>query len=276
MDDISINNNQEAEATINNRIELFRKSLKIKDRLILSMDVPDRQSVLKIIEEISDEISTIKIGLELIYNEGLSIIKVIKKSGYNVMLDAKLMDIPNTVSKALNGILNLGVKMVTLHILGGSDMLKKAKSTLEEESKSKDIIAPLLFGVSVLTSLNDKDLEDFGFKINFEEVVKNLVNIAIKSGIDGIICSPNEVKLLRELYGYNFLIATPGIRLLEENVDDQKRVNTPEKAIKDGADFIIVGRSIINSQDKKDLIELYLKKIEKALIGSRLVENEGN
>ncbi len=276
MDDNLINNNQATKDKSNKRIELFRKSLKIEDRLILSMDVPDKQSALEIIKEISDEISTIKVGLELIYNEGLSIIKVIKKSGYNIMLDAKLMDIPNTVSKALNGILNLGVKMVTLHTFGGSDMLKKAKSTLEEGSKSKDIIAPLLFGVSVLTSLDDKDLEDFGFKINFEEVVKNLVNIAIKSGIDGIICSPNEVKLLRKLYGYNFLIATPGIRLLEENVDDQKRINTPEKAIKDGADFIIVGRSIINSQDKKSLIKLYLEKIKKALIESRTNENESN
>ena len=245
--------------------ENIRKNLKIKDRLILSLDVSGKSEALEVLKKADNKISTIKVGLELIYNEGLSIVDLIKKAGYKVMLDAKLMDIPNTVAGAAKGISKLDVNMITLHTFGGSSMIRSANETLARSSSQNNKSKPLFFGVTVLTSLDDSDLESFGFKISYMDLVLRMAKIGVESGIDGIVCSPNEVDLLRKNLGINFLIATPGIRLSDDNTADQKRINTPEKAIKDGADFIIVGRSIIKSLDIKNTIDIFLKKIESGL-----------
>jgi len=243
--------------------ENIRKNLNIRDRLILSMDVPTKNEVLSILGEIKNSISTIKIGLELIYNEGIDIVNTITDSGYKVLLDAKLMDIPNTIAGALKGISKLEVSMITIHTFGGSGMLIRAREELEKISENNNTTRPLLFGVTVLTSLDDSDLNSFGFRTDYSSVVKNLARNAINSKIDGIICSPNEVSMLRESFGDNFLIATPGIRLPEDKAGDQKRYNTPEKAIDDGADFIIVGRSILKSKNKPETVKNYLGRMER-------------
>jgi orotidine-5'-phosphate decarboxylase len=243
----------------------IRKSLKIKDRLILSLDVPGKTEALEVLKKAGNRISTIKVGLELIYNEGLGIIDLVKKTGYKVMLDAKLMDIPNTIAGAARGISGLDVSIVTLHTFGGSAMIRTADDTLTQLSIQKNKNRPLLFGVTVLTSLDSKDLESFGFKTSYLDLVLRMAKIGLESGINGIICSPNEVAFLRKNLGRNFLIATPGIRLSEDSSGDQKRINTPEKAVRDGADFLIVGRSIINSKDIKSTIDLFLEKIESGI-----------
>jgi len=253
----------------NPNINAIRKSLKPEDRLILSLDVSNKFEAMEVLKKAEGSISTIKIGLELIYNEGLGIVDVVKKSGYKVLLDAKLMDIPNTIAGALRGISKLDIRMITIHAFGGSSMLKIAVETLSEIYNIKQKNRPLLFGVTVLTSLDDNDLENFGFNIKFFELVLKMAKIAIDGGADGIICSPNEVKFLREQFGYDFFIATPGIRLAEDDTGDQKRINTPEMAIRDGSDFIIVGRSIIKSTDIRGKINLYLKKIERELINAK-------
>ncbi|MDD3520247.1 MAG: orotidine-5'-phosphate decarboxylase [Actinomycetota bacterium] len=243
--------------------EKIRKNLKTKDRLILSMDVPNKNEVLSILRELENSISTVKIGLELIYNEGTKIIDTVIDCGYKVLLDAKLMDIPNTIAGALKGISKLGVSMITMHTFGGSGMMTRAKEELLQISSKNGVMSPLLFGVTVLTSLDDSDLNAFGFKTDYASIVKNLARTAIESKIDGIICSPNEVSVLRESFGNDFLIATPGIRLPEDDAGDQKRYNTPEKAIDDGADFIIVGRSIIKSKNKIGTVSNYLERMER-------------
>lgn len=245
--------------------ENIRKNLKIKDRLILSLDVSGKPEALEVLKKADNKISTVKVGLELIYNEGLSIVDLVKKAGYKVMLDAKLMDIPNTVAGAAKGISKLDVNMITLHTFGGSSMIRSANEMLAESSRQNNKNKPLFFGVTVLTSLDDSDLESFGFKISYMELVLRMAKIGVESGIDGIVCSPNEVDLLRKNLGINFLIATPGIRLSDDNAADQKRINTPQKAIKDGADFIIVGRSIIKSLDIKNTIDIFLGEIESGL-----------
>jgi orotidine-5'-phosphate decarboxylase len=243
----------------------LRKNIKIKDRLILSLDVPGKNEALEVLRQADNKISTIKVGLELLFSEGLSVVDLVKKSGYKVMLDAKLMDIPNTISGAARGISKLDVNIITLHTFGGSSMIKSANDTLAQLSSQSSKSKPLFFGVTVLTSLDDSDLESFGFKIKYMELVLNMAKIGIESGIDGIVCSPNEVGYLRKNLGYNFLIATPGIRLEEDSTADQKRINSPEKALRDGADFIIVGRPIIKSHDIKNTIDIFLEKIESEL-----------
>ena len=245
-----------------NKTGNIRKNIKIKDRLILSLDVSGKTEALEVLKQADNRISTIKVGLELIYNAGLNIVDIVKKSGYKVMLDAKLMDIPNTIAGAARGISRLDVNIITLHTFGGASMIKSANDTMTHLCSLNNKSKPLFFGVTVLTSLDDSDLESFGFKIKYTELVLNMARIGIESGIDGIVCSPNEVSLLRKNLGSNFLIAAPGIRLAEDSSSDQKRINTPEKAIKDGADFIIVGRPIIKSNNIKNTIELFLEKIE--------------
>jgi orotidine-5'-phosphate decarboxylase len=241
------------------------KDLKVCDRLIISLDVSSKKEVINLCKKINNSVTTLKLGLELIYSNGLSIIDTVKSFGYKVMLDAKLMDIPNTISNAVAAITKLGVDKITIHTLGGERMLKDAKSRLREECYKINIAAPMLFAVTILTSLDSGDLINLGFKADPLHSVLNLAKIAVESGIDGIICSPDEVKSVRERLGYNFYIATPGIRLSEDLKSDQKRFSTPSSAIKDGADYIVVGRSITLKENITDTVNNILYEIERSL-----------
>jgi orotidine-5'-phosphate decarboxylase len=240
------------------------KKLLPGDRLIISIDTSKKSDVISLCKKIDGKVSTLKIGLELIYGVGLDVIGTVRSFGYRVMLDTKLLDIPNTVEKAARAIGDLGVHAVTIHTLGGLQMLKKTRVTLEEQAKSNARFRPLLFGVTILTSLDDSDLESLGFKEDFYHSVFNLTKIALDAGMDGVICSPNEVEKVRKKFGTGFYIATPGIRLPRDAKGDQKRISTPAEAIANGADFIIVGRSITGSKDTGKTINLYLKEIERA------------
>ncbi len=239
--------------------------LLLRDRLIIVIDTNNKNEVISLCKKISGKVSTVKIGLELIYSVGLGIVDTIKSFGYKVMLDAKLFDIPNTVKSAAEAIGGLGVSAVTIHTLGGRQMLEQAREILEKQSESRAKFRPLLFGVTILTSLDDKDLKALGFREDFMYSVLNLAGVAIDAGTDGIICSPNEVKAIRKKFGNGFYIATPGIRLPEDAAGDQKRINTPEEAMSRGADFLIVGRSITTREDVGGTIDLYLEKIERTL-----------
>ena len=249
----------------NTEIELKRKRLKTTDRLIVSLDVSSRKEAIQLCKKIDNKVSTLKIGLELLYSVGLDAIRIVKSFGYKVLMDAKLHDIPNTVCMAAAAISRLNIEMITVHILGGSEMLKRAKNKVHLLSADKGRLPPLLFGVSILTSLDNMDLESFGFSDGYLSSVLKLAEVAINSSLDGIICSPNEVRLLREKYGNSFYIATPGIRLKEDSQRDQKRFNTPGKAILDGADIIIAGRSITKKDNVGETVDIFLEKIEKAL-----------
>jgi len=152
-----------------------------------------------------------------------------------------------------------------MHTLSGRQVLISAQEVIEKQVKLESKLKPLLFGVTILTSLDDDDLKTLGFKENFFYSVLNLSRIAVESGLDGIICSPNEVKIIRENLGDDFYIATPGIRLSEDSAGDQKRINTPEEAILKGADFIIMGRSITTKEDIARTIESCLEEIERSL-----------
>ena len=236
--------------------------LKPEDRLIVVIDVDKKSGLTSLLSAIGGKVTIVKLGLEMIYSVGLDVVGTAKSFGYKVMLDAKLMDIPNTIKGASGAIVALGPSIVTANTLGGKKMLEEAISSMEEQSKKNNNIRPLLFGVSVLTSLDDSDLGAMGFKQGYLPTVKKLVGMALDAGVDGIVCSPREVEPLRDEFGDDFYIATPGIRLAEDCIGDQKRVNTPEEAISAGADMIIVGRSITAKEDIGEAIDIYLKKIK--------------
>ena len=258
-----------------NKIERARKLLKPGDRLIVSIDVSSKRKLISLLKKIGGRITTVKLGLELIYSLGLGIIETVKSFGYKVMLDGKLMDIPNTVAKAAVAIGKLDVEMITLHALGGKNMMSGAVENLKIQEAERLKKRPLLMGVTILTSLDDSDLEEMGFKSGFDHTVPGLVKLAIEAGLDGIVCSPNEVGTLRNDFGEGFYIATPGIRLAGDGSGDQKRVNTPGQALLQGADFLVVGRSITGKADVSGAVKLYLEKIEGAMGTYNLKERKG-
>lgn len=239
--------------------------LKTEDRLIISIDTGKKSQLISTCHKIGGLVSTVKLGLEMIYNVGLEAVDTARSFGYRVMLDAKLMDIPNTVGGAARGIAVLCPSIVTIHALGGGKMIKHARDTLNKESEKKVNRPPLLFAVTILTSLDDGDLRCMGFAGNHLDTVTALAEVALKSGADGIICSPNEVKNIRDKLGNDFYIATPGIRIAGDSHGDQKRVNTPGEAVKAGADILIVGRSVTGKNDFPEAVESIKREIKEAL-----------
>jgi len=248
-----------------NQADTSRKNIPLRDRLIISIDVSSKQELLSLCSRIENRVSTLKLGLEVIYNCGPDIVRTVKGCGYSVMFDAKLHDIPNTVMGAVSAIVNLGVTKITIHASGGPEMLRKATEQTRVQSGKLNIVPPVLFAVTILTSLDEDDLAEIGYKDSLRVSVLNLARLAISCGIEGIVCSPEEVVYLRENLGSGFFIATPGIRLTEDSLDDQKRTSTPYNAVKNGADFIIAGRSVTLKTDPGKAIEGILDEIKGAL-----------
>ncbi len=225
--------------------------------VIIALDFDDKEKVynfLKPFEE--DNVKPfVKIGMELYYKEGNEIVKQLKQKGYKVFLDLKLHDIPNTVTNALKVLKDLNVDIINVHAFGSKDMLKKASEVFKNSNT-------MLIGVSVLTSLDEEQLKFLTIEKPVNEVVLTLATLCKDCGLDGLVCSPLEVKELKHKLGDEFKLITPGIRISGE-VQDQKRVLTPKEAGKKGSDYIVVGRDITLAQDP---LKVY-KKIKKDFLG---------
>ena len=199
-----------------------------------------------------------KIGMEFFYNfglEGVSKIRKIKKNA-KLFLDLKLHDIPNTVEKSIYPLVTkVKPYMLTLHVAGGKKMLQESVAAATKAAIEYNIKKPLLLGVTVLTSLNNKDFKEMGHSVLIEDYVKNYSKIAINANLEGIVCSPLEVELIKKLYGDNLKLVTPGIRLKKNPNDDQSRFLSPKEAFKMGSDFIVMGRPLINSTNPNEVIE---------------------
>ena len=241
---------------------------KIKDRLIIALDTSSEDEVLKLIKTLSDKVGYFKVGLELFTCFGPRIIQIIKESGNKVFFDGKFLDIPNTVSKAVSNMVKHRVDMINVHMSGGGKMLKVAKNSLIQTAKEENVDPPKLLGVTVLTSITNEVLQnDLKVKSQIDEYVLHLTIYALETKLDGIICSPNEAKIIREASKDNkdFLIVTPGIRPLWAETNDQERIATPQYAIKSGATHIVVGRPITSAKDPQDAVKKILDEIEEAL-----------
>jgi orotidine-5'-phosphate decarboxylase len=224
--------------------------MELKDKLIVAIDMSDSREVEKLCRELDNSVGILKIGLELIYSQGLDILKMVRDSGYQIFLDAKLHDIPEQVSRSCAAVAKLGVRMVTLHTLGGYNMLHKSVEKVKEASAGLGIESPLLLGVTILTSLDDSDLEEMGFRSRVQDTVLRLADLAVRAGLDGIVCSAQEASLIKAKYGDRLIVVTPGIRPAGQEPGDQKRVVTPAEAMKVGIDYIVVGRPITEAQDR--------------------------
>ncbi len=220
----------------------------ILEKVIIALDVDgieEAENFLKILSGID----IFKIGPRLFIKYGTKIVDLIHKNGKKVFLDLKFHDIPNTVYHSVREATKLGIYMFTIHALGGKEMIKWAVQGAGEESEKLGIERPKVMGVTILTSMDEKNTEEIGFGYGVEELVKRLSILAYENGADGVIASPREIKVIREITGRNFLIATPGIRF-EEGKDDQKRTLSPAEAISLGANYLVIGRPILKEPER--------------------------
>ncbi len=216
--------------------------------VIVALDTTDLSKIDFLLNKLKQLVSVFKIGMQSYTKFGLDIVKRVQDKGYNVFLDLKFFDIPNTVEKAVQSAMENNIFMLTLHTMGGQEMLKKAVSI------KKGNIYPYLLGVTVLTSMDNSDLKEIGITKDIEQFVPYLAKMGKNSGIDGVIASPLEIEKIRNSCGEHFLIVTPGIRK-ELTTDDQKRTLTPLEAINRGANYIVVGRPVLESSDPVGYIE---------------------
>lgn len=228
-----------------------------KDKIILALDVNNQAYALDIVDRFSENIDIFKVGLELYTSAGPSVVKEIQNRGKKVFLDLKFHDIPNTVTRAALAASRLGVYMFNVHTSSGIDAMKSCHDEVVELCLKENLDRPLMLGVTVLTSLSPEMLKDeFGIQHSLRTHVKHLSALARDSGLDGVIASGHEVALIRRHCGNEFIIITPGIRPSWYPPDDQHRTMTPRQAIKEGADYLVVGRSILNQQDPLKALDL--------------------
>ncbi|HJF39311.1 orotidine-5'-phosphate decarboxylase, partial [Thomasclavelia spiroformis] len=208
----------------------------------------NKVEVKEFLEKFKDEKLYVKVGMELFYGEGIEMVKMIKEMGHNIFLDLKLHDIPNTVKSAMKQLAKLDVDMVNVHASGGKAMMKAAIEGLEEGKIGNE--RPKCIAVTCLTSLDQEVLNnELLIEKPLEEVVLKWANNAKEAGLDGVVCSPLESKIIHDNLGVDFLTVTPGIRLASDSVNDQKRVTTPAMARELTSSYIVVGRTITGSDD---------------------------
>ena len=227
------------------------------DKLILALDVSDSYSALEIIDKFSTYINIYKVGLELFTAAGPGIVEDIQKRGKKVFLDLKFHDIPNTVTKAALSATRLGVYMFNVHTSGGFEMMRKCKDSVVEMCLKENLERPKILGVTVLTSLSKEILTDeLGIQYGLRTHVRHLSSLALKAGLDGVVASAREVELIRNHCGKGFIIVTPGIRPSWAPPDDQKRTLTPKEAIREGSDYLVIGRAVLQQPDPIKAVEL--------------------
>lgn len=212
--------------------------------IIVALDAKSQYDALKIADQLDPSLCRVKVGKELFTHEGPSIVKTLQNKGFEVFLDLKFHDIPNTTAQAVCAAADLGVWMVNVHASGGRKMMETCVERLEAGQYPTQLIA-----VTVLTSQTRDDLRDIGLDIEPFEQVKRLAKLTQESGLDGVVCSAQEAPLLRKELGQDFALVTPGIRPAGSSADDQKRIVTPKQAMLDGSTHLVIGRPITQSTD---------------------------
>ncbi len=213
-------------------------------RVIVALDFPDQSSAMQLVERLDPARCRLKVGKEMFTRYGPPLVEALRKRDFELFLDLKFHDIPNTVAAACDAAADLGVWMMNLHASGGRRMMEAARERLAQRGSS-----PLLVAVTILTSLATEDLSEVGFSGEPAENVLRLASLTRESGLDGVVCSPREASMIRRRVGDDFLLVTPGVRPKRAAADDQRRVMTPSEAIIAGASYLVIGRPITAAAD---------------------------
>ena len=219
-------------------------------KIIVALDYEKEAEALALVDQIDPSLCRLKVGKEMFTTLGINFVKQLHQRNFDVFLDLKYHDIPNTVARAVRSAADLGVWMVDLHASGGLRMMEEAKRILEPYGKD----APLLIAVTVLTSMEDLDLLQIGINASLMEQVLRLAHLTQRAGLDGVVCSPQEVEILRNACGEEFKLVTPGIRPIGADFGDQRRVMTPTAAIRAGSDYLVIGRPITKADNPVEVL----------------------
>jgi orotidine-5'-phosphate decarboxylase len=230
----------------------------MKEKVILALDVSSAKQALDLVRALHDLVGMFKVGSQLFMAEGPPVVREIIRNHGKVFLDLKFHDIPNTVTHAAVEAAHLGVSMMTIHASGGRVMMQSVSKTLHDQFGSK---RPAVVAITVLTSFDTKALFEIGLERPIEEQVVHLARFAQDCGIDGIVCSPREIRVVRKSVNPGFKIVTPGIRMPDQSVNDQQRTATPQDAIASGADYIVVGRAVTDSPDPRAAMQRLIDSI---------------
>jgi orotidine-5'-phosphate decarboxylase len=223
-----------------------------ENKIIVALDVSTKKEAVALVDQLRDQISFFKIGFQIYTAEGPEILRVVRLMGANVFLDLKVHDIPNTVARATESASNLSVQMLTIHLSGGAEMIQAATTRKGKMS---------ILGVTVLTSANERTLCETGVSESIGQHVLRLARLGVENGIDGIVASPHETKMLRAEFGDKLRIVVPGVRPSWSQAGDQKRVMTPREAIDAGADYLVIGRPITAHSNPREAVERILEEI---------------
>ncbi|MEO0248861.1 MAG: orotidine-5'-phosphate decarboxylase [candidate division WOR-3 bacterium] len=232
-----------------------------RERMILALDVDHFEEAQKLVKEFRERVGMFKVGKQLFTHCGTKIIDFIKLNKAKVFLDLKYHDIPNTVSKAGVEAMKLGVDMFNVHASGGFTMMKETRQALHDASKTLLLDRPKVIAVTVLTSIDDAELARLGLNITAAQWTQKLALLAKEAGLDGVVASGQDIEMIREVCGKEFVIVTPGVRIGEAKKDDQKRTITPAEAVQKGATYIVLGRAVTTSESPIQT----LKQIEKEI-----------
>ena len=223
--------------------------------VIVALDYPSEKETMLRVEQLEPSLCRLKVGKELFTRCGPALVKQLVDKNFDVFLDLKYHDIPNTVARACEAAADLGVWMLNVHALGGEKMMQAARQAMHSED------APLLIAVTWLTSSGQAELDALGIQSTPEEMVSRLASMTKNAGLDGVVCSAQEAPMLRRSMGEDFSLVTPGIRLADSAKDDQNRVVTPEQAIKDGASYLVIGRPITQATDPCEVLRTISRSI---------------
>ena len=233
----------------------------MRNPIIAALDVPDAETALTLARNVAPAVGAFKIGKELFTGVGPDIVRRIRETGAAVFLDLKFHDIPNTVARAVAAATRLEVQMLTLHTSGGLEMMRAAEEAAQATAREAGREAPLVLGVTVLTSMDSNTLAEVGCEPNVARQVERLAALAVRAGLRGLVCSPLELAALRQSLPASVQLVTPGIRTGAERADDQRRTLSPREAIQAGADWLVIGRPIYAAPDPRAAAERILASL---------------
>ena len=233
-----------------------------RERLIVAMDVPTMDQVTKAVDTIGDAVGYYKVGMESFYSLGQPVLEEMSERHKKVFLDLKLHDIPNTVARSIKSLCRFAPAMTTIHAAGGPSMLKAAVEAAQEGAAQWQLPRPKLLGITVLTSISEEEWTVIGSTRSVRDSVLRLASLCKEAGVDGVVASPQEAAAIRAACGKDFLIVTPGIRPANGEQGDQSRVATPGQALRDGADFLVVGRPILAAADPRAAAQSIIEEME--------------
>ncbi|MGH7967245.1 MAG: orotidine-5'-phosphate decarboxylase [Limisphaerales bacterium] len=232
----------------------------MRNPILVALDVPTAETALSVARDLAPVVGGFKIGSQLFSSAGPEIVRSIRALDRQVFLDLKFHDIPNTVAKAVESATRLGVHMLTIHTSGGSDMMRAAEDAAQKTALQSGS-APLVLGVTVLTSMDGQTLSEIGCENNVARQVERLALLAVRAGLRGLVCSPLEITALRQLCPEGIQLVTPGIRSGTEKADDQRRTLTAQEAISAGADWLVIGRPIYAAKNPRAAAEEILRSL---------------